>query len=176
MLRKSHRRLRKISFIVTAVFLACLYGCLGGSIIDVVDDSSTNGAQQASQTEQEVLDLTNEERTDRGLGQLSWDEKLAAAAQAHAEDMADRNYFDHYSPEGENVADRIIDQGYTYLTAGENIAYGQTSASQVMDGWMNSEGHRANILNEYFTELGVGIASNSSGRIYWVQVFGTPMN
>jgi uncharacterized protein YkwD len=95
---------------------------------------------------------------------------LQTAAQKHAEDMKSRNYFDHVNPDGQTPTERIRAAGYpmdgTWYT-GENIAKGQTTAEQVMRDWMNSSGHRANILSKNFKEIGIGFTSN-----YWVQNFG----
>ena len=88
-----------------------------------------------------------------------------------SQDMAQNNYFSHTSPTYGSPFDLMKKYGISYRTAGENIAMGQTSPSQVMNGWMNSEGHRANILNSSFTKIGVGVVQNASGRYYWTQHF-----
>ena len=85
--------------------------------------------------------------------------------------MANLGYFDHNSPTYGSPFDLMSRYGVSYRSAGENIAMGQTSPQQVMEGWMNSSGHRANILNTSYTKIGVGIARNSSGRYYWTQHF-----
>jgi len=85
--------------------------------------------------------------------------------------MAKLNYFDHQSPTYGSPFDMMKQYGISYRAAGENIAMGQTSPQQVMQGWMNSPGHRANILNASFTQIGVGIAQNAQGRYYWTQQF-----
>ncbi len=123
----------------------------------------------------EVFDLTNDERTAEGLSTLVWNDQLAAAAWAHAIDMDDRNYFDHYSPEGDSVAERAKAAGYTYTYLGENLAWGQFSATQVVYEWMHSPGHRLNIVHASYTELGVAVREDSDGRYHWVQVFGKQM-
>ena len=88
--------------------------------------------------------------------------------------MAENNYFSHTGLDGSSAGTRITRAGYTWRSYGENIAYGYSTAERVMEGWMNSSGHRANILKNNFTDIGVGYASDSRGRIYAVQVFGTP--
>jgi len=121
--------------------------------------------------EQEILDLVNAQRAGAGCGALSLHPALTAAADGHAEDMKANGYFSHDSQDGRSPFDRITAAGYSYRTAGENIAQGQRDAAAVMDAWMNSSGHRANILNCAFTDLGVGYAEGSGGP-WWVQNFG----
>lgn len=120
----------------------------------------------------QVIDITNRERTSRGLVALKGNDKLHQAAQAYAEFMAARDKLSH-TLDG-NVWDRIEHVGYSYSTCGENIAWNYTTPAQVMEGWMESTGHRANILNPAFREIGVGIATNEKGEKYHCQVFGTP--
>jgi uncharacterized protein YkwD len=118
--------------------------------------------------EDEVVDLVNAQRSTAGCDPLTTDPKLAQAAQDHSTDMAERDYFDHTTPEGLTFADRIVNAGYPTPGA-ENIAVGQQNADQVMDGWMNSDGHRANILNCDLKSIGVGLAQDG---MYWTQDFG----
>ena len=122
----------------------------------------------------EVLTLVNAERAQRGIAPLQIQAQLNQAAQVHSEDQARRNTLTHYGPNGETPGDRIDDTGYQYRTWGENAAMGFRSAASVMTGWMNSPGHRQNILNSAFTEIGLGIAVSSSGAPYWTQVFAAP--
>ncbi|MFF9899451.1 sigma-70 family RNA polymerase sigma factor [Streptomyces longispororuber] len=119
----------------------------------------------------QVLSLVNAERAKAGCGPLTHNSKLATAAQRHSADMRARNYFDHTSPDGTDPGQRITAAGYKWSTYGENIARGQQSAAAVMKSWMNSDGHRANILNCSFKELGVGIEEGSGGP-WWTQNFG----
>lgn len=123
----------------------------------------------------EVIALTNAERTRAGLGILTEEPRLTAAAQSHSDDMAGRNYFDHTGLDGRHPADRVTAAGYTYRRCAENIAAGQPTPAEVVDGWMNSPGHRANILTPDLTQIGIGIAHGGTYGIYWTQVFGTPM-
>ncbi len=88
--------------------------------------------------------------------------------------MAAKNYFSHTGLDGRSPFDRMRDAGYSYSSAAENIAAGQPTPAAVVNGWMNSEGHRANILNCKLTQIGVGVARGGSYGIYWTQVFGTP--
>ena len=127
-------------------------------------DNSQN--QQASSYAEEVLKLVNAERTKNGLNALQLDGALSKVAEAHSKDMATRNFFSHTNPDGLSPFDRIKNAGISYKTAGENIAMGQKSAEQVVEAWMNSEGHRKNILNASFTKMGLGHVNN-----YWTQLF-----
>jgi stress response protein SCP2 len=122
----------------------------------------------------EVVDRTNAERTRRGLRPLTVDTRLAAAAQAHSADMVQRGFFAHESPDGRQVWDRAVAAGYAYRKVAENIAAGQRSAEEVVRGWMESPGHRANILDGDLAQIGVGRVEGGSYGVYWTQVFGTP--
>ncbi|MHB1483799.1 MAG: CAP domain-containing protein [Saccharofermentanales bacterium] len=119
----------------------------------------------------QVVSLVNKERTSRGLTQLSVSNKLNSIATIKSNEMVDLKYFDHTSPTYGSPFDMLKQFGISYRTAGENIACGQTTPKQVMDCWMDSEGHRANILNPDFKQLGVGIAKNTTGIYYWVEMF-----
>jgi uncharacterized protein YkwD len=121
-----------------------------------------------------VLALTNAERAATGCKALTWDSRLAAAAQKHSQDMRDRDYFSHNSLDGRSPFERIKAEGYSYRMAAENIAAGQPNPTAVVDAWMNSAGHRANILNCGLAQLGVGVAKGGSYGVYWTQDFGTP--
>jgi uncharacterized protein YkwD len=126
--------------------------------------------------ESELLKLTNLERKKLGLAALRRSPQLAQAAQSHAVDMAKNNYFSHRGLNGSSMADRVKRSGYAYSTIGENIAAGKATPEGTIRQWMNSPGHRANILNSKFTEIGFGYANapNSPYRHYWVQLFGKP--
>lgn len=116
----------------------------------------------------EVLRLSNSYRANQGLGQLKLDSELCRVAQAKADDMAAKGYFSHQSLTYGSPSDMLKAFGVSYRYMGENIAKGYTDAGSVMTGWMNSQGHRANILNKNFTKLGVGY--NSAAQT-WVQIF-----
>ena len=126
-----------------------------------------NGTSQNSYAS-EILRLVNNERTSKGLKALTLDYRISSAADIRAREIV--SVFSHTRPDGRSCFTVLPDNGISYGGAGENIAYGQDSASEVMTAWMNSEGHRANILNSAFTKLGVGIYS-SGGTMYWVQLF-----
>ena len=131
--------------------------------------TSTNGDYSAFQNK--VLELVNVERAKNGLKPLTMNANLNKTATLKSQDMAKLNYFSHTSPTYGSPFDMMKKYGISYRTAGENIAMGQTTPEQVMQGWMNSSGHRANILNSSFTQLGVGVAKNSNGQLYWTQQF-----
>ncbi|WP_148629625.1 SafA/ExsA family spore coat assembly protein [Bacillus sp. E214] len=118
--------------------------------------------------EQEVIRLVNVERAKQGLRELKYDWELARVARYKSEDMRDNNYFSHTSPVYGSPFDMMKNFGINYKSAGENIAKGQTTPEQVVNAWMNSSGHRANILSSKFTHIGVGYAK--SGHI-WTQQF-----
>lgn len=122
----------------------------------------------ASSYAQQVVDLVNAQRATQGLSALTMDAKLAEVAQAKAQDMHDNRYFSHTSPTYGSPFDMMRAFGVSYRTAGENIAMGYPSAQAVMNGWMNSSGHRANILNSAYTRIGVGYVADGN---YWVQEF-----
>lgn len=133
--------------------------------------NNDNNTANFSSYQKQVLDLVNVERTKRGLKALTLDTKLSNVATMKSQDMIDKNYFDHNSPTYGSPFDMMRKFGISYRSAGENIAEGQRSPEEVMNAWMNSEGHRKNILNPNFTTLGVGVAKTSSGRLYWTQMF-----
>lgn len=118
-----------------------------------------------------AVELANDARADAGCDPLHSDSRLDAAALAHSEDMIARDYFSHTTPDGVSPWDRAKAAGYTVPT-GENIALGQPDADAVMAAWMESEGHRANILNCASNAIGMGLALDSSGTPYWTQMFG----
>ncbi|MEU5968014.1 CAP domain-containing protein [Streptomyces globisporus] len=118
----------------------------------------------------EVLALVNQERAKVGCSPLSTSAPLTSLAQNFSEDMADRGFFDHTDPDGDTPWDRAAQAGVQGLAA-ENIARGQADAQAVMEGWMNSEGHRANILNCDYKTVGIGVHEGSGGP-WWVQNFG----
>jgi uncharacterized protein YkwD len=124
--------------------------------------------------EAEVVRLVNVERAKVGCAAVRSDDRLQAAARGHSADMAARGYFSHTTPEGVEFATRITDAGYVWRGAGENIAKGYRTPADVMTGWMNSAGHKANILNCGFQDLGVGVAADGTGTLLWTQDFGTP--
>ena len=119
----------------------------------------------------EVLVLVNRERAKQGLAPLKDNWQLARVARYKSEDMRDKNYFSHTSPTYGAPFTMIKNFGIRYMSAGENIAMGQQTPAAVMSSWMNSPGHRSNILSKNFTEIGVGVAKSKSGTLYWTQMF-----
>ncbi|MGM9950224.1 MAG: SafA/ExsA family spore coat assembly protein [Lysinibacillus sp.] len=118
--------------------------------------------------EEEVVRLVNVERSKQGLSPLAIDWELARVAKYKSQDMHDRNYFSHTSPTYGSPFDMMKNFGISYKAAGENIAKGQKSAAQVVQAWMNSEGHRANIMSTKYTHIGVGYVADGH---YWTQMF-----
>ena len=118
--------------------------------------------------EAEVIRLVNERRKEAGLAALKTDWELSRIARYKSRDMRENGYFSHTSPTYGTPFEMIKAFGLSYKTAGENIAYGQRTPQEVMNAWMNSPGHRANILNAGFTRIGVGYEPNGN---YWTQMF-----
>ena len=125
-------------------------------------------SQQLNQFEQEVVELTNQERAKHGLSALQIDTELSKVAREKSNDMAANNYFAHNSPTYGSPFDMMKSFGISYKTAGENIAQGQRTPAEVVNAWMNSEGHRANILNGDYTHIGVGYVEQGN---HWTQQF-----
>lgn len=124
--------------------------------------------QETRNFEQEVIRLTNVERQKAGLKPLSENWELSRVARHKSNDMSQKNYFSHTSPTYGSPFDMIKAYGISYRAAGENIAKGQRTPQQVVTAWMNSSGHRANILNSSYTHIGVGFEKNGN---YWTQMF-----
>ncbi len=142
-----------------------------------------------AQFELDVLDIVNQRRSEGAncggqdmppVGLLTLNETLTCSSRAHSQDMAVRDFFDHENPDGLSPFDRMEEAGYSFRSAGENIAYGQPDPESVMEGWMDSPGHCQNIMGENFTEIGIGYFfqedpdSRRGGRGYWTQNFGRP--
>lgn len=151
------------------------YNMRVGSTIKLVDSESNNNNQHsnyANAYEQEVLELVNKERAERGLPSLKLDNEVGKVARAKSQDMNDNNYFSHTSPTYGSPFDMLTDFGVSYRGAAENIAAGQRSPESVMNSWMNSAGHKKNILNESLTHIGIGhVEGDSQYGHYWTQMF-----
>jgi uncharacterized protein YkwD len=147
------------------VFLILLTGCSAPS------DENYGGVPN----ELVLLKLHNEARFAQRYGDLQIDPFLDDAAQKHADWMAEHHNMSHTGAGRSDVGDRISKE-YHWTMAGENIAYGQKSVEEVHKVWMNSRGHRANILNKGFMDIGIGITVADNGQIYWCVVFGRPSN
>ena len=124
----------------------------------------------------DVIRFTNKRRRQKGLARLKADPQLHRAAQGHAVDMDTvGRYLGHQSSDGRDFQDRIDEAGYEWRSIRENVASGQRTAKAVVRSWMNSPGHRANILSDDITEIGIGFAvDDATGSTYWVQKFGAP--
>ncbi|MGM0401773.1 MAG: CAP domain-containing protein, partial [Chloroflexota bacterium] len=130
----------------------------------------------SSDFEQRVIELTNQERVKRGLAPLETSPALMDAARAHSEDMACNDFLDHIGSDGSDPGERISRAGYHWWTYGENVAGGYSTPEDVVNGWMDSDDHRANILNPDYCHIGVGYAyeANATFGHYWTQVMAVP--
>jgi len=125
--------------------------------------------------EEELVDLINAERSRLGivpLLQINW--LMMQVAEAHSQDMIDRNFFDHTNPDGLTPADRLINAGYSGYYSGENIGGGYPTPQAMFNAWMSSEGHRSNMLSENYTEIGIGYVTGGYYGHYWTADFATP--
>ena len=157
-------------------------GGIGGDENTTEDNETTDSGSSGSGSDSnetptlsgyasEVFSLLNSERNSNGQTALKYSSAAAEIAQKKADDMAANKYFSHTSPTYGSAFDMLKAAGVTYSSAGENIAKGQRSPAAVMNSWMNSSGHRANILSSSYSSVGIGCAADSSGTLYWVQVF-----
>ncbi|MCC9156171.1 CAP domain-containing protein [Streptomyces parvulus] len=146
-------------------------GSDGGTASGTGSDSGS-GSGGSGGPEAQVLALVNEERAAAGCSPVTANDRLTRAADDYSDVMASSGVMSHTGPDGSTMASRVEAAGYQWSTLGENIARGQADAASVMDSWMNSEGHRANILNCSFKELGVGVHFGDGGP-WWTQDFGT---
>lgn len=130
--------------------------------------ATTPASSTVSAFEQQVVELTNQERAKNGLPALKLDVELSKVAKDKSKDMQSKNYFSHTSPTYGSPFDMMKAYGISYKAAGENIAMGQRSPEEVVQAWMNSQGHRENIMNPSFTHIGVGHVATGN---YWTQMF-----
>jgi uncharacterized protein YkwD len=154
------------------VALAAVADPIAASRTAVTADSIS--ASPAAPVQQQILALVNRYRERSGCRPVSLDRRLIDAANRHAADMARRDYFEHESPDGDRAGERVSEAGYRWRWYGENIARGQHSPWDAMDGWMNSAEHRENILDCKLDQMGVGLALDHERTPYWVQDFATP--
>lgn len=134
-----------------------------GQVLTIPGKDATADAYEA-----EVIRLVNEIRVQNGLQPLKTNWELSRVARYKSQDMVDKHYFSHTSPTYGSPFQMMKAFGLSYRTAGENIAYGQRTPQEVVNAWMNSSGHRANILNSSYTQIGVGYVANGN---YWTQMF-----
>lgn len=164
------------------LLLAITLGLIGdGAVVRASDFSypTTDAplmAQANASYPQQVVGLVNRVRSRSGLAPLQLNAQLTQAATAHAQDMAQHNFVGHTGSNGSSMQERVDATGYSWGALGENVAAGQATPQEVMRSWMGSEGHRQNILNPDFTEIGVAYQENPSAEMtyYWVQVFAKP--
>lgn len=170
-----HRTVRAFARLAALAMLAALpIGCgkSGAPNAPSPASPSPTPSPTAGPTDPEVVsfvNLMNAHRVSLGLDALVWDSGVAAVAQAHSQDMLDRSYFSHTTPEGLTPWDRLAAGGVTYSEAGENIAWGYGTGSAVLTAWLGSPGHKANIEHATYTRHGVGKAGT-----YWTHVFIRP--
>lgn len=124
--------------------------------------------------ELQVFELVNKERVNRGLAPYKYSAELSRVARFKSQDMIDKGYFSHQSPTYGSPFQMMEKFGLKFSAGGENIAYGQRTASEVMNSWMNSAGHKANILSQSYTYIGIGVAKAANGTLYWTQMFMKP--
>jgi len=124
--------------------------------------------------QQQVVDIANRHRADRGIAPLTVNSSLSTAAQNHSTDQARRDRMTHTGSDGSNAGTRISRTGYSWSTWAENVAAGQPDAKSVMSAWMGSSSHRANILNSNLTQVGIGLNYSSNGTPYWTMVLARP--
>lgn len=127
-----------------------------------------------AQTVRALVGLLNQERAGQGLAALAPDPRLSAAAQAHACDSAARDRMDHVGSDGGTLPDRVRAQGYRFRDIAENVAAGQRDATEVVQAWMSSPGHRRNMMMSGITDIGVGLAMARDGTLHWVLNLGRP--
>ena len=132
--------------------------------------STPNVSNDMRSLEIEVIRLVNIERAKVGRSALIENNKISNIARIKSQDFIKNNYFSHNSPTYGSPFDMLKSFGITYTAAGENIANGQRTAAEVMNSWMNSSGHRANILNSAYNQIGVGVAKNKNGNLFWTQM------
>ncbi len=144
------------------------------SMISVGQKINIPAASSLKSYEDEVVRLVNIERSKQGLPALKSHWELARCARYKSQDMINKNYFSHTSPTYGSPFDMMESFGLRFSAAGENIAYGQRTPQEVVTAWMNSPGHRANIMSKAYTHIGVGAAKKSNGTLYWTQMFMKP--
>jgi uncharacterized protein YkwD len=151
----------------------CLPGYLLIALLVAADKQESEPTPSLTKDEKAILELTNKTRAEKKLAPLSIDPLLTRAARAHSANMAKQAEMNHVL-DGKNPSDRVKATGYVYRAIGENIARGENvTIQQIFDGWMNSKPHRDNILQSEYQEIGIAIAQNDKGEVYYTQVFGT---
>jgi uncharacterized YkwD family protein len=170
--------LKRILTIVALVFCLCIVEVMAQPKLSeayTAQKIAITSKSTISQQEAEVVRLVNVKRVQNGLQPLKANSQLMSVARQKSQDMAKKKYFSHVSPTFGTTFKLMERLGIRFSAAGENIAYGQKTPAAVMNAWMNSPGHRANILSKTYTNIGVGLAKNSKGVCYWTQVFTKPL-
>jgi uncharacterized protein YkwD len=161
-------------------FSLTIFVCIFGVCCPPAPSAAQSRSQSAasSRVAADVVTLTNMERTHNRRAALRANARLMRAAQLQADQMAQASHMAHVLPDARypRTEDRIAAANYRWRMLGENVAFGQANAAKVLDSWMHSRGHRTNILNSTFTEMGAGYAVDQSGHPYYVQVFGRPLS
>jgi uncharacterized protein YkwD len=146
------------------------------AFIVAADRSEQPAKPSLSEDEKTILDFTNKARAEQKLQPLTVNPLLTNAARAHSKNMANKAEMNHVL-DGKNPGDRVKSEGYKFSRVGENIAYGENvTVARICQGWMDSKPHRENILSDMYREIGIGIARNDKGQVYYTQVFGTALN
>lgn len=162
--------------ILSLTALVALAACMGGGGTGVTSGAAGAGAGAASGPvavdTAGFAELLNGVRAQNGADAVTYDARLAAAAQVHADDMSQNGFFSHVGSDGSTVAERVAAQGYRYRIVAENLAVGHQSEAHVMEGWTNSPGHHQNDINPAFEEFGLSRA-DGGGRPYWALVLAT---
>lgn len=149
-------------------------GAFGMTAALVMGVGTSQCAPAASSPQAEIITITNQRRAEAGVGPVTVDAILVGAAQRHSEDQARNDAMSHYGSDGSDAGSRIASSGYQGRGWGENVASGYTDAAAVMSGWMASPGHRVNVLNGAFTDVGIGLAYAADGTPYWTMELGQP--
>ena len=165
------RVLQTSALCLTAILTAC-----GGLSVYEESNGDGSGSISSGAVATDVVRYTNDARVKNGRSPVSSSPRLMEAARIHAQQMASHGQMEHTISGAQypTMQSRLQAVGYVYANAAENIAWNVINAKRAVDGWMNSEGHRANILDPQLTEMGAAVAQNARGETYWVQVFGRP--
>jgi uncharacterized protein YkwD len=166
-MKEEHHMLNILRALLPALIVLNALAMVSAMGADTTADPAT------ANQEREIIALTNKEREAQHLTPLKENATLRKVAVAHSENMAKQETLSH-ELDGQKPEERIKAAGYQYLSIGENVAYNDPTPAAVLEAWMNSPGHRANILNKDFTEIGVGIARDKDGQPYYTQEFGRP--
>jgi uncharacterized protein YkwD len=137
-------------------------------------DTSCSEEYTTAELAAQAVELGNAARIDNGVPALTVSAVLTAVAEDYAERMALEGFTGHEDPEGNSVRERVEAAGYDWIAVAENLAYGPCTAERAIEGWLNSEGHRANLLSPLLTETGMGVYRGGPERMYWVHVFADP--